>query len=104
MYYNYCTMLKKLPHVCPSCASPLRVKSLVCDECKTEVNGEFELPLLASLSLEDQKFIIDFVKHSGSLKLMAEQLKLSYPTVRNLLDDIIKRIAQAEKTSNSSKK
>ncbi|HXB11546.1 MAG TPA: DUF2089 family protein [Bacteroidia bacterium] len=97
-------MLKKLPHVCPSCASPLRVKSLICEQCSTEVSGEFELPLLASLSLDDQMFIIDFVKHSGSLKLMAEQLKLSYPTVRNLLDDIIKRIGQAEKTSNSSKK
>jgi hypothetical protein len=97
-------MVKKLPYVCPSCASPLRVKSLVCEQCSTEVSGEFELPLLASLSIEDQQFIIDFMKHSGSLKLMAEQLKLSYPTVRNLLDDIIKRISQAEKTSNSSTK
>src|ERR1700722_876420 len=97
-------MLKKLPHICPSCASPLRVKSLICEQCSTEVSGEFELPLLASLSMEDQQFIIDFVKYSGSLKLMAEQLKLSYPTVRNLLDDIIKRVEKAEKTSNSSTK
>lgn len=103
MHHNYSTMLKKLPHVCPSCSSPLRVKSLVCENCATEVNGEFELPLLASLSVEDQRFIIDFVKHSGSLKLMAEQLKLSYPTVRNLLDDIIKRIGQNEKPLKSSK-
>jgi len=97
-------MLKKLPHICPSCASPLRVKSLICGNCATEVSGEFELPILASLQPHDQKFILDFVKSSGSLKLMAEKLKLSYPTVRNMLDDIIKRVEQNEKLSNSNKK
>lgn len=97
-------MLKKLPHVCPSCSSPLRVKSLVCGNCATEVSGEFELPLLASLPSGDQNFILDFVKSSGSLKLMAEKLKLSYPTVRNMLDDIIKRMEHNEKSSNSTKK
>jgi hypothetical protein len=97
-------MLKKLPHICPSCASPLRVKSLICGNCATEVTGEFELPILASLQPDDQKFILDFVKSSGSLKLMAESLKLSYPTVRNMLDDIIKRLEKSEKLSNSSKK
>ena len=97
-------MLKKLPYVCPSCASPLTVKSLICGQCATEVSGEFELPLLASAPPDDQQFIIDFVKSSGSLKLMAEKLKLSYPTVRNMLDDIIKRIEKNEKFSNTSKK
>jgi hypothetical protein len=97
-------MLKKLPHVCPSCSSPLSVKSLICGNCSTEVSGEFELPLLASIPLDDQQFILDFVKSSGSLKLMAEKLKLSYPTVRNMLDDIIKRVEQNEKLSNSNKK
>ena len=97
-------ILKRLPHQCPGCASPLRVKSLVCGNCATEVSGEFELPLLASLPSGDQQFITDFVKNSGSLKLMAEKLKLSYPTVRNMLDDIIKRIKTSEKTSNPSQK
>lgn len=96
--------MKKLPHQCPSCSSPLMVKSLICGHCSTEVSGEFELPLLASLIPGDQQFIIDFVKSSGSLKLMAEKMKLSYPTVRNLLDDIIKKLTQAEKTSNTLKK
>lgn len=96
--------MKKLPHVCPSCSSPLMVKSLICGHCSTEVTGEFELPMLASLAPGDQQFIIDFVKSSGSLKLMAEKLKLSYPTVRNLLDDIIKKIELNEKTSNTARK
>ena len=85
-------MQKNLPHICPSCASTLKVKSLVCGQCATEVSGVFSLPLLASLTQQEQDFIVDFVKSSGSLKIMAQKLGLSYPTVRNLLDDIIGKI------------
>lgn len=96
-------MLKKLPHICPACSSPLHVKSLSCGNCNTDVTGEFELPPLARLEPNDRLFITDFVKSSGSLKLMAEKMKLSYPTVRNMLDDIISRLNEIEKPSKSSK-
>ncbi len=85
-------MSKKLPHTCPSCSATLNVKSLVCGNCQTEVSGNYGLPLLASLTDEEQEFITNFVKCSGSLKVMAQNLGLSYPTVRNLLDDIIQKI------------
>jgi hypothetical protein len=90
-------MQKNLPHICPSCSATLRVKSLVCEQCNTEVTGIFGLPLLASLTQQEQDFIVAFVKSSGSLKIMAQQLGLSYPTVRNLLDDIILKIETGEK-------
>ncbi len=50
------------------------------------------MPLLAKLTSEEQDFIIDFIKSSGSLKEMAVKMKLSYPTVRNILDDLIMKI------------
>ena len=96
-------MQKNLPHKCPSCTSVLSVKSLVCNNCQTEVSGAYSLPLLASLSKEEQDFITAFVKSSGSLKIMAQQLGLSYPTVRNLLDDIIEKINITEKNLQSDK-
>jgi hypothetical protein len=68
------------------------VKSLKCEACQTEVSGLYDLPELARLSSDDQQFVLQFVKCSGSLKDMAKYLNLSYPTVRNLLDDIIERI------------
>ncbi|WP_165026185.1 DUF2089 family protein [Dysgonomonas sp. ZJ279] len=86
-----------LPCYCPSCKAQLKVKSLKCENCETEVIGNYELPILALLSTEEQDFILKFVKHSGSLKEMANQLKLSYPTVRNLLDEIIEKIRSYEK-------
>ena len=97
-------MQKNLPHICPSCSSALSVKSLVCEKCHTEVTGIFELPLLAALSQQEQDFIIDFVKCSGSLKVMAQNLGLSYPTVRNLLDDIIAKIEANLKNQKTGSK
>jgi len=90
---------KKLPHRCPACSSALKVTSLGCAACETTITGSFDLPLLARLSADDLGFILDFVKSSGSLKIMAQQLGLSYPTVRNLLDDIIARIGDSENPS-----
>lgn len=86
-----------LPCKCPSCQTQLKVKSLLCENCRTEVHGLYDLPLLAQLSIEEQDFVLKFVKNSGSLKDMAKDLGLSYPTVRNLLDNIIEKIKNYEK-------
>jgi hypothetical protein len=83
---------KKLPLKCPSCENQLHVKQLHCEKCDTEVTGLYSLPVLSQLKAEDQKFILAFVKASGSLKIMAQNMQLSYPTVRNILDEIISRI------------
>jgi hypothetical protein len=88
--------MKILPTICPACSSQLRVKNLICEQCETEIYGRYELPPLASLSSDDQTFILDFMKASGSLKEMAKLLGLSYPTVRNRLDEIIERVKLAE--------
>lgn len=81
-----------LPCHCPSCHAQLKVRSLACERCGTEVSGLYELPVFARLSAEDQDFVLRFVRCSGSLKEMARQLNLSYPTVRNRLDEMIVRL------------
>ena len=85
-----------LPRICPSCQSQLKVKSLTCENCLTEVSGLYELPVLLRLKPDEQDFILQFVKYSGSLKDMAKHLNLSYPTVRNRLDDIIAQLKNEE--------
>jgi hypothetical protein len=95
--------MKILPTKCPACNEPLKVKSLICQKCNTEIQGQYELPLLVRLSAEDQDFILQFIKSSGSLKEMAKLLKLSYPTVRNRLDEIIEHIKTAETVQQNNK-
>ena len=85
---------KRLPLKCPSCEAPLKVGRMFCEQCATEVCGSFELPLLAHLPEKEQQFIIDFVKSSGSLKDMAKSMGVSYPTVRNILDDLIEKLTK----------
>lgn len=69
---------------------------LSCENCETTVNGTFQLPLLAQLPPEEQNFILHFFLYSGSLKQMAQQMNISYPTVRNKLDDMIAHIQQLQ--------
>jgi hypothetical protein len=87
---------KALPLHCPSCGGGLIVKRLLCQGCETEVEGSYSFPPLVSLSKEDQEFVLDFIKASGSLKEMAKIMGISYPTVRNRLDEIIENLKKRE--------
>jgi hypothetical protein len=94
--------MSNLPIQCPACREQLKVKRLACENCQTQVEGLYELPLLMRLDLQEQAFLIDFLKSSGSLKDMAALMKLSYPTVRNRLDEIIEKIKQYESSISES--
>ncbi len=87
---------KSFPTTCPSCGGVLSVKSLHCAECDTTVQGEFAIHPILRLSAEEQSFVMAFVRCSGSLKQMAADMGLSYPTVRNILDDIITKLQNFE--------
>lgn len=90
------TQIKNLPTVCPSCRQTLRIRSMHCAACDTTVAGDYELPALMRLTPAELDFVLRFVESSGSLKEMARQMGLSYPTVRNKLDDIIARLKTFE--------
>lgn len=84
--------MKKMPVICPSCDHELEVTKLFCSACETEVSGKFSLPIFLQLNQEEQAFILQFFLSSGSLKDMAKQLDVSYPTMRNKVDDLIEKV------------
>lgn len=86
----------KLPIVCPSCDHTLNVSQMNCPSCETNVNGNYELPVLLKLSRDDQDFILNFFLSSGSIKEMAKQAELSYPTMRNKMDDLIEKVKKLQ--------
>ncbi len=59
-----------------------------------ELEKEYEW--LAALSAEDVHFVRRFVLASGSLKELAEQYGVSYPTLRLRLDRLIEKVRLAE--------
>jgi hypothetical protein len=73
---------------CPSCSNPLKVERLGCPVCRVHLEGEFEMSPLAKLSLDDQAFVIAFVRHHGTIKKMESLFDISYPTVKNRLNSI----------------
>jgi len=73
-----------------------------CNGCQTHIEGNYSLPVMMQLSAPDQQFVRYFVKSSGSLKEMAHKLGLSYPTVRNRLDDIISQLNKFESDEQDS--
>ncbi len=89
-------MEKRLPKICPSCGGILRVHTMYCAACDTSIEGDYRLPALMRLSEDDLRFVHDFVLCRGSLKELASRMGLSYPTVRNRLDDVIAVLNRAE--------
>lgn len=52
------------------------------------IEGEFELPQLAQLNVEDQVFVTAFVRCHGSIKEMERIFGVSYPTIKSRLNRI----------------
>lgn len=57
-------------------------------EKQISIEGQFVLPELARLSLDDQVFITAFVRAHGSIKEMEQVFGVSYPTIKARLNRI----------------
>jgi hypothetical protein len=72
--------------------APLLVERVRLLESDIALEGSFELPPLARLTLEDQIFVTAFVRSHGSIKDMEELFGISYPTVKNRLNRISQQL------------
>ena len=67
------------------------------------VEGSFELPQLAQLSMEDQVFITAFVRSHGSIKEMEQVFGVSYPTIKARLTRIANSLPFVESNPTPSR-
>ena len=68
--------------------APIIVERVRIAEKDIAIEGHFELPQLARMSLEDQVFITAFVRSHGSIKEMEQIFGVSYPTIKSRLTRI----------------
>jgi hypothetical protein len=68
--------------------SSLVIERVRIPEKQIAVEGEFTLPELARLTLEDQVFIVAFLRSHGSIKEMEQTFGVSYPTIKARLNRI----------------
>ena len=67
---------------------PIIVERVRLPDNDIAIEGCFELPQLARLSLEDQVFVTAFVCSHGSIKEMERVFGVSYPTIKARLNRI----------------
>ena len=96
--------MKKIPTLCPACGSMLEITELKCLTCDTTLQGEFPINKLLSLSVEDSKFLIAFLRSRGNIKEVQERLGISYPTVKNRLDKLLITLGLFEESEGLKEK
>lgn len=101
--------MNPMPASCPVCGGEMVVTRLHCLTCDTTLEGEFHpgvnrgpevfspeqlksLMPFSRLTPEQLYFILTFVRCEGRFNRMEEELNLSYPTLRNRLDDILRQM------------
>jgi len=77
---------------CPVCGDALEVTRLYCRHCDTALEGHFQLGRFYELAPDQLQFVEIFVRCQGKLNRVQEELKLSYPTVRNRLHEVIRAL------------
>jgi len=80
------------PGKCPVCGQDLTVTRLHCRSCDTALEGHFELGRFHQLNPEQLRFVEAFIRCEGKLNKVQDEVKLSYPTVRSRLLDVIRAL------------
>ncbi|WDV45873.1 DUF2089 domain-containing protein [Clostridiaceae bacterium M8S5] len=84
---------------CPVCDSELHVSKLHCDSCETSIEGSFSLCKFCKLNPDQKHFVEVFIKNRGNIKEIEKELGISYPTVRNKLENVIEALGYTAKYS-----
>jgi hypothetical protein len=91
-----------LPTQCPLTGGPVIVTKLYCPESGLTIEGEFAITLpFAQLSPEQVRFVELFVRCEGKINRMEKELKLSYPTIRTRLHEVIRALGHEPRREES---
>lgn len=86
--------MNQMLNQCPVCKSELIVTRLFCLQCSTTLEGHFhpEANPFAPLSPEQMQFLLTYIRCEGRFNRMEEELSLSYPTLRNRFNEILRAL------------
>jgi hypothetical protein len=82
--------------------SPMVIERVRLPEKQVSIEGQFLLPELARLALEDQVFVTAFLRSHGSIKEMEQVFGVSYPTIKLRLNRIAGQLQFVETNPSPS--
>ena len=95
-----------IPASCPVCGEKLNITKLSCSNCKTDISGKYKPCIYCGLDDKMSLFLDTFLKCRGNIKEVEKALNISYPTVKGLLDELLKKLFSQdfkEEESNQTK-
>ena len=78
--------------------NPIEIERVRLTDQDIAIEGHFDLPPLAQLSMDEQVFVAAFIKCHGSIKQMEQIFDISYPTVKSRLNKIAEKMPFAQVT------
>lgn len=84
--------MNAIPTTCPFCGGEMTVTRLHCNDCDTSIEGRFSSGHFSQLTPEQFKFLETFIRCEGKFTRMETELNLSYPTLRNRLQEVIQAL------------
>ena len=96
--------MQKLFNQCPACGGQLIITECKCPACQLQMRGEFQSGQLSTLSDDELTFIKVFLSARGNLTEVERVLGISYPTIRNKLDEINNSLNRTDEVAGNSEK
>lgn len=84
--------IKKIKPECPVCGKKMIIKEIHCPDCDITVTGNMTVQGDMPLSDKDWQFVHDFIMCEGNLKCLGEKMNLSYPTLKNILQEVKEKL------------
>jgi hypothetical protein len=81
---------------CPVCTGELAVTRLHCAECGTTLEGRFGVGRFGRLDKDQLALLESFLRARGNLRDMERELGISYPTVRNRVEALVRALGLAD--------
>ena len=83
--------------------APIVIERVSIPDRGIAVEGAFTPPQLARLTLEDQIFVVAFLRSHGSIKEMEQVFGVSYPTIKARLNRIAGQLEFVENNPSPSR-
>ncbi len=89
-------MAKEVLGRCPVCEGQMIITEIKCKSCDTIIRGKFDLCKFCKMNEEQKIFAEIFIKNRGNIKEIEKELNISYPTVRNKLEELISALGYSK--------